>query len=89
MSDTYGTVLESINYGFSVIFNLECFLKLIGLGRYYFDESWNRFDFTIVIGTDIGFLMNFLSFGIDISTAATVIRAFRIMRVFRLFKSFG
>jgi hypothetical protein len=43
-----------------------------------------RFDFIIVIGTDIGILMKIVNVGFDISTAATVIRGFRIMRIFRL-----
>ena len=41
----------------------------------------------IVVGTDIGLLMNFINTDIDISTAATIVRGFRIMRIFRLLKS--
>ena len=88
MSDTYELALESINYVFSFIFNVECVLKLTGLGTHYFKSSWNRFDFAIVIGTDIGFLLEIFA-GINISTAATIVRAFRILRIFRLMKSFG
>lgn len=33
--------------------------------------------------------MNFFNFGINISTTATVIRSFRIMRIFRLLKKYG
>ena len=43
----------------------------------------------IVIGTDIGLVMTFLDFGIDISTTVTVVRAFRILRIFRLMKTYG
>jgi uncharacterized membrane protein len=89
MSDTYEMTLEFLNYSFSLVFNIEMVLKLIGMGKHYFSSSWNKFDFLIVLGTDIGFLLNLMSIGIDISTAATVIRAFRIMRVARLMKSFG
>ena len=88
MSKTYETTLESINYVFSAIFNLELILKLIGIGCHYFHNSWNRFDFMIVLGTDIGFILN-IFIGFNISTAASIVRAFRILRIFRLMKSFG
>ncbi|CAI2378685.1 unnamed protein product [Moneuplotes crassus] len=88
MSDNYELALETANMVFSIIFNLEMILKIIGNGMHYFKGSWNRFDFAIVIGTDIGFIMS-LFLSVNISTAATVIRAFRILRIFRLVKSFG
>lgn len=88
MSNTYERILESINYVFSLIFNIELILKLIGLGFHYFKSSWNRFDFLIVLGTDIGFILS-IFIGFDISTAASIVRGFRILRVFRLMKSFG
>ena len=46
MSDTYAMVIEYINYFFSIIFNVEMVIKMIGLGRKYFTQSsWNIFDF--------------------------------------------
>ncbi|CAI2381758.1 unnamed protein product [Moneuplotes crassus] len=88
MSDTYEFTLETINYVFSIIFNIEMILKMIGNGIHYFKGAWNKFDFLIVVGTDIGFMIN-IFIGVNISTAATVVRAFRILRIFRLMKSFG
>ena len=41
----------------------------------------------VVIGTDIGIILNFTTSGSSFSTAATVIRAFRIMRMFKLIRS--
>ena len=89
MSVTYENVLEILNYIFAAIFNVECVMKLIGLSVAYFKQSWNKFDFFIVVGTNVGILFNFLDLGVDISTTVTVIRAFRIMRIMRLMKSFG
>ena len=90
MTEEYESVIEIINYVFAVIFNIEMIIKMIGLSYKYFTESaWNRFDFAIVAGTDIGFIFNMANLGIDISTTATVIRGFRIMRIFRLLKSYG
>jgi len=45
MSDSYELTLEILNYFFSIIFNIEAVLKLIGIGFHYFKNSWNRFDF--------------------------------------------
>jgi len=87
MSDEYEDTLEYFNYAFAAIFNFEAIVKIIGYGRSYFYYSWNKFDVAIVIGTDIGLLMNMINMGINISTVATVVRAFRIMRIFRLVKS--
>lgn len=82
-------MLDQFNFGFSIIFNIEMALKLLGMGMKYFSSNWNRFDCLIVIGTDFGLLMKMLNLGFDISTAVTVVRAFRVMRIMRLMKSFG
>lgn len=87
MNETYAQTLEIFNYIFAVIFNFEAVVKIIGYGGVYFRYTWNRFDLMIVIGTDIGLLLDMSGAGINISTIATVVRAFRIMRIFRLIKS--
>ena len=87
MSNLYSDVLENFNLAFAVVFNLEALVKICAFGKSYFNYSWNKFDLSIVIGTDIGLLMNLVNVGVNISTIATVVRAFRIMRVFRLVKS--
>ena len=87
MSPNYEKTLEYFNYVFAAIFNFEAIVKLIGYGGSYFYYSWNKFDLSIVIGTDVGLIMNIINTGINISTVATVVRAFRIMRIFRLVKS--
>ena len=50
----------------------------------YFMSAWNKFDLIIVIATGVGIALKFINVGFDFSTAATVIRAFRIMRIFKL-----
>ena len=87
MSDLYSSILENFNLAFAIVFNFEAFVKIIAFGKSYFNNSWNKFDLSIVIGTDIGLLMNVVNMGINVSTIATVVRAFRIMRIFRLVKS--
>ena len=81
-------VFENFNYLFAFIFQMEMILKLIGLGNQYFYSQWNVFDMMVVIGTDIGILLKFITpNGAGFSTAATVVRAFRIMRIIRLVRS--
>ena len=87
MSDLYSNILENFNLAFAIIFNFEAIVKIIAFGKSYFNYTWNKFDLLIVIGTDIGLLMNVVNMGVNISTIATVVRAFRIMRIFRLVKS--
>lgn len=42
----------SLNYVFSSIFIVEMIMKMIGFGiRPYFKDSWNQFDFIVVILT--------------------------------------
>ena len=40
-----------LNYFFAGVFTVEAILKIKAFGRGYFKDSWNIFDFTIVIGT--------------------------------------
>jgi len=40
---------EFINNCFTIFFTLECILKLIAFGCRFFKESWNVFDFIIVV----------------------------------------
>jgi len=79
--------LDRLNYFFALVFNFEMILKLIGLGSAYFNVSWNIFDMTVVIGTDLGIFLEIFTKGSGFSTAATVVRAFRIMRIVRLVRS--
>ena len=62
-------------------------MKLFALGYTYFRNSWNRFDALIVFFTDLGILMKIFKLGSRFSSATTVIRGFRIMRMFKLIRS--
>ena len=42
---------EQMNYIFTAIFLVEAILKLLGLGRKYFNDPWNIFDFIIILGS--------------------------------------
>lgn len=87
MSTIYSDSLDQLNIIFAIIFNLECVLKIIGLGSRYFYKVWNLFDLAIILLIDLGLIMSYsMTNQINISAAVTVLRAFRIMRVFTLVK---
>jgi hypothetical protein len=79
------SILETINYGFAAIFTLEAIIKLTAFKKNYFSDGWNNFDFVIVIGTLIGILISSTT-SVSVGPQTTLIRAFRIGRIFRLVK---
>ena len=87
MSDQFTLALSILNYIFAFVFNMEAFVKLGAMGISYFESYWNLFDCFIVIGTDIGIIMTIFNLGGNISAATSVVRGFRIMRIFRLVKA--
>ena len=87
MSQSLKDLSEYSNYVFAVVFNMEMILKLIGLGKIYFYSMWNNFDMVIVFATDFGILLKVLKLNESFQSAATVIRGFRIMRMFKLIRS--
>ena len=63
MDQSLENLLVFLNYIFALVFNLEMILKLIGLDKQYFYDSWNLFDMLIVIGTNFGIIMSLLNIG--------------------------
>lgn len=53
--------------------------------REYFGDAWNLFDFCIIIGSVIAILLYMIA-DIPLKGAITIVRSFRILRVFRLIK---
>uniref|UniRef100_A0A4W5RY26 Voltage-dependent calcium channel type A subunit alpha-1 n=1 Tax=Hucho hucho TaxID=62062 RepID=A0A4W5RY26_9TELE len=48
----YDTVLKHLNTAFTVLFSLECILKIMAFGFVnYFRDTWNIFDFITVLGS--------------------------------------
>ena len=81
----YENALEYLNIIFTIIFTLEVIAKLLAYDSRYFKDGWNIFDFIIVLGSIFGLFLRFL---VKYSGhgATTAIRAFRIARIFKLFK---
>eukprot|EP01060_Flectonema_neradi_P030270 TRINITY_DN4362_c0_g1_i7.p1 TRINITY_DN4362_c0_g1~~TRINITY_DN4362_c0_g1_i7.p1 ORF type:complete len:1713 (+),score=278.96 TRINITY_DN4362_c0_g1_i7:1641-6779(+) len=66
------------NLVFTGIFGLEAVLKIIALAKFYFSDSWNRFDFVLVLLSIGGLFVNQSGFA--------VFRILRIARILRLIK---
>jgi hypothetical protein len=91
MSDVLKVGLEVCNYIFSTIFLVEMILKLWGLGpRTYAKDAFNLFDGVIVIFSviEIAISLAARSTGGEAgSTGLGALRTFRLMRVFKLARS--
>lgn len=79
-------VMEIFNYCFSAIFTLEAIIKLIALKKSYFSDSWNIFDFTIVIFTLVMLLLKVAGIAAGVGGGATILRSLRMARILRLIK---
>jgi len=55
---SFADFLDVTNYIFSVIFLIEATLKLIAYADTYFNNSWNKFDFFVVVASIFDVLMD-------------------------------
>jgi len=82
-SDAFTLFLSIADYFFCFVFTLEAIFKMIALGWRYFTEGWNRFDFVIVIATDVSLIINLVT-SVSVGPIAQVVRSFRVGRIVRL-----
>jgi hypothetical protein len=87
-SQKWVTAIENINYVFLAIFTVEAILKLYAFDIRFFRDGWNIFDLMIVIGAFIGLIINSYTDISSVGSATTVIRSFRICRIFRLMRKY-
>ncbi|XP_071990859.1 sodium channel protein type 8 subunit alpha isoform X6 [Engystomops pustulosus] len=81
MTEQFEGVLYVGNLVFTGIFTAEMFLKLIAMDPYYyFQEGWNIFDSFIVS-------LSLMELGLQGVEGLSVLRSFRLLRVFKLAKS--
>ena len=69
--------LDGISYACTAVFIVEAVIKLVAMGRKYFDSRWNAFDFFCVATSVAGLAAN-------IGSTTSVLRVLRLARVFRL-----
>ncbi|XP_070813048.1 sodium channel protein type 2 subunit alpha isoform X9 [Pituophis catenifer annectens] len=81
MTQQFNNVLSVGNLVFTGIFTAEMFLKIIAKDPYYyFQEGWNIFDGIIVS-------LSLMELGLANVEGLSVLRSFRLLRVFKLAKS--
>ena len=79
-------ILFIISSSLTLIYNLEAIIKIVALQSKYFYDSWNRFDFLVVLVSDISFLLEVVfTSGIANETMLNVMRVFKAMRIMRMF----
>ena len=82
LSKVQAKFIEVADFVFNFIFGSEMILKLVGLrGKHYFSSSWNLFDFTVVMISYGGILIDM--YGSVVSLNPSVVRTLRIFRIFR------
>ncbi|CAM1295090.1 para (predicted) [Pycnogonum litorale] len=82
MDETLGKVLQNGNLFFTATFTIEAGLKLMAMSpKNYFQEGWNIFDFIIVMLSILEMAVSSIGGGLS------VLRSFRLLRVFKLAKS--
>ena len=75
--------LKDVNLIFLIIFCMEAFLKILCMGKNYFYDDYNKFDFFIVSLTLISNIVEVIGFNF-IGTEASILRIFRLGRLLRL-----
>ncbi|XP_053349828.1 sodium channel, voltage gated, type V-like, alpha b [Clarias gariepinus] len=81
MTDDFNKMLSVGNLVFTGIFTAEMVLKIIALDPYYyFQQGWNIFDSFIVC-------LSLMELGLSNVEGLSVLRSFRLLRVFKLAKS--
>uniref|UniRef100_A0A1I8HQ99 Sodium channel protein n=1 Tax=Macrostomum lignano TaxID=282301 RepID=A0A1I8HQ99_9PLAT len=78
---TFKEILSNANLFFTATFGIEAVCKLIAMKpQVYFKDGWNIFDFTIVV-------LSFVELTLQNVQGLSILRAFRLLRVFKLAKS--
>ena len=73
-------MLEILNNVITLIFTLEFWIKIIGLGLWgYFKDSWNKLDFTCV-------LFSWIDFFIQLFAGQSMVAAFKIIRIYKVLR---
>ncbi|KAJ8418800.1 hypothetical protein AAFF_G00002990 [Aldrovandia affinis] len=81
MTDEFNKMLSVGNLVFTGIFTSEMVLKIIAMDPYYyFQQGWNIFDSVIVS-------LSLMELGLSNVEGLSVLRSFRLLRVFKLAKS--
>ncbi|KAJ8274005.1 hypothetical protein COCON_G00086300 [Conger conger] len=80
----YDTVLKHLNTAFTVLFSLECILKIFAFGFLnYFRDTWNIFDFITVLGSITEIVVDLQSVNTINMSFLKLFRAARLIKLLR------
>ncbi|XP_061588385.1 voltage-dependent R-type calcium channel subunit alpha-1E-like [Cololabis saira] len=80
----YDTVLKHLNTAFTVLFSLECILKILAFGLVnYFRDTWNIFDFITVLGSISEIIVDLQSVNTINMSFLKLFRAARLIKLLR------
>ncbi|XP_076000695.1 voltage-dependent R-type calcium channel subunit alpha-1E [Genypterus blacodes] len=80
----YDTVLKHLNSAFTVLFSMECILKIMAFGLVnYFRDTWNIFDFITVLGSITEIIVDLQSVNTINMSFLKLFRAARLIKLLR------
>ncbi|KAK7889788.1 hypothetical protein WMY93_025348 [Mugilogobius chulae] len=80
----YEAVLKHLNTAFTVLFSVECVLKILAFGFLnYFKDTWNIFDFITVLGSIAEIIIDFQ---FEDSLNMSFLKLFRAARLIKLLR---
>ncbi|XP_051732165.1 voltage-dependent R-type calcium channel subunit alpha-1E isoform X1 [Ctenopharyngodon idella] len=80
----YDLVLKHLNTAFTVLFSLECILKIMAFGfMNYFRDTWNIFDFITVLGSISEIVVDLQSVNTINMSFLKLFRAARLIKLLR------
>uniref|UniRef100_A0AAY4DR01 Voltage-dependent calcium channel alpha-1 subunit IQ domain-containing protein n=1 Tax=Denticeps clupeoides TaxID=299321 RepID=A0AAY4DR01_9TELE len=80
----YDTVLKHLNTAFTVLFSMECVLKIMAFGFLnYFRDTWNIFDFITVLGSITEIVVDLQSINTFNMSFLKLFRAARLIKLLR------
>ena len=78
-------MLININKYFTIIFGVEMFIKILGLGIHeYVKDEFNLFDAILVVISYVDLVIESISNGGSGAKVVTVFRTLRLMKIFKL-----
>ena len=78
--------IDQISLFFNIVYTFEFIIKFTGMGRDYFQDPWNNFDFAIVVSAWLGAISEWAK--LPMGDILTLIKTFRIFRIFKIIRKY-
>ena len=77
------STLNSLNIFFITLFTIEAIIKIIAQKKQYFADSWNRFDFLVLV---LGYAVVVIMSVVQIKELKAILRVIRVLRIIKMLK---